>query len=243
MIATIGTLTALLLPVLSKAKARAMQASCSANLRQLGYAWQMYAIDNGGRLVESYPNNDNPNVWVKGDMTKPTEATNTSLLEAGKLYSYHKAVSIYHCPTDRGTLIEGERIQTVRSYSMNSFMGARDPSLAPIPSTASKFVPFFAKDSDIALHRPSELFVLIDEDEKSINDGFFVTDPNARIWFDFPSIASYRHQFTYTLNFADGHAQLWKLHDRRTRDVFRGPTEQFGNTDLQRLARVATVPK
>jgi len=89
-IATIGTLTALLLPVLSKAKARAMQASCSANLRQLGYAWQMYAIDNGGRLVESYPNNDNPNVWVKGDMTKPTEATNTSLLEAGKLYSYHK---------------------------------------------------------------------------------------------------------------------------------------------------------
>jgi len=233
----------MLLPVLSKAKARAMQASCGSNLRQLSIAWTMYATDNGGRLVESYPY-DNPNVWVRGDMTKESEATNTALIQAGKLFSYNQNVSIYRCPTDRGTSVDGQRLRTVRSYSMNSFMGARDPSLPPIPTTASpSYIPFFAKESDLALHNASELFVLIDEDERSINDGFFITDPSAHIWFDFPTIASHRHRFSYTISYADGHAKAWKLSDPRTRQVVRNSTEQANNPDLQHLARSATVPK
>lgn len=229
----------MLLPVLAKAKNKAQQANCISNLRQLGYAWVMYYGDNGGRLVESYPlNND---VWVKGDMRNPAEAIDAKLLENGKLFTYHRNTGIYHCPADRGVIADGKRLASVRSYSMNGFMGARDPSVGAIPTSASKSVPFFAKDSDLS--RPSELWVLLDEDEQSINDGFFVTDPTARVWFDFPSISSYRHYYRYSLTFADGHAEPWRLNDVRTRKVVGNKTEQAGNRDLERLAQASTVPK
>lgn len=240
-IATIGALAAMLLPVLGKAKAKAQQATCVYNLHQLGLAWQLYHMDNGGRLVESYPIN-NPYVWVLGDMRNPAEATDKRLIEAGKLYSYHGNTTGYRCPTDRGTVVEGnKRVQNARSYAMNSFMGGRDPSIGPIPTTASKYVPFFAKDTDLSVRRPSELWVLIDEDERSINDGVFVTDPGARIWFDLPTISPYRHRYSYGLNFADGHSESWSLRDERSSIVERNETEQAGNKDLERLARATTV--
>ena len=121
-------------------------------------------------------------------MTKTNEAGNADLIRAGKLFPYNHSVAIYHCPADQGVTIDGQVVPTVRSYSMNCFMGARDPSLGPIPSTAGDFVPFYAKDSDIP--QPDQLWVLLEEDERSINDGFFVTDPTGQIWFDFPAMSA-----------------------------------------------------
>jgi len=180
---------------------------------------------------------------VKGDMRNPDEAVDLSLLEAGKLYPYHKNTGIYRCPTDTGVVIEGQRLPSVRSYSMNGFMGARPRNIGPIPPSAAAFVPFFARESDVLRANPSQMFVLVDEDDRSINDGFFITDPSARIWFDFPAINSSRHNFKYTVSFADGHSEVWSLHDPRTRSVGRSETEQSGNIDLRRLARASTVPK
>lgn len=238
-IATIGALTAMLLPVLAKAKGKAQQANCISNLKNLGYAWYMYYGDNGGRLAESYPLN--PDVWVKGDMRNPTEAVDNKLLENGKLYTYHRNTAIYHCPADQGVEINGKKVASVRSYSMNGFMGARDPTIGPLPHSAAGFVPFFVKDSDLA--RPSELWVLIDEDERSISDAFFMTDPTARVWWDLPSLAPHRHYYRYSLSYADGHAESWRLLDPKSRKVFKNETEQAGNRDLERLARASTVPK
>src|ERR1017187_10372092 len=131
-IATIAILAALLLPVLSKAKIKAQRTTCLSNLRQLGFAWVMYKDDNSGFLTESYPVNRsgdgvNPDVWVQGDMTKPDQAGNPDLIRQGKLYPYNQSVPLYHCPTDQGVSIGGQVVPTVRSYSMNCFMGARDP--------------------------------------------------------------------------------------------------------------------
>jgi prepilin-type N-terminal cleavage/methylation domain-containing protein len=239
-VATVAILAALLLPILSKAKIKAQRTGCLSNLRQLGLAWVMYKDDNNGFLAESYPVN-NPEVWVKGDMTKANEACNTELIRQGKLYPYNQSVPIYHCPTDLGVTINGQAVQTVRSYAMNSFMGARDPRLDPIPSTATGFVRFYAKDTEIP--RPSVLWVLLDEDERSINDGFFVTDPTARIWIDFPAISTHRHGYSYALNFADGHSEVWRYRDSRSLQVSLNKTEQPGNTDLARLARATVAAK
>src|SRR5205085_1178928 len=76
-IATIGILAALLLPILGKAKIKAQRTACFSNLRQLGVAWQMYYTDNSGLLVPSYPGS--PDVWVQGNMTNAAEAVNPDL--------------------------------------------------------------------------------------------------------------------------------------------------------------------
>ena len=239
-IATIAILAALLLPILNRAKIKAQRTNCFSNLRQLGIAWVMYSGDNNGNLVASYP--DSPEVWVEGDMSKPAEAVNLDLIRSGKLYHYDQNVAIYHCPADQGKDIAGQRVATVRSYSMNCFMGPRDPRLPPIPlSVGDNYVPFFIKESEI--QRPSERFVLLDEDERSINDGFFLTDPTAGVWLEFPANSAHRHNYSYSINFADGHSEIWRPKDPRTLQVSADQTDQAGNPDLARLARAATIPK
>jgi prepilin-type N-terminal cleavage/methylation domain-containing protein/prepilin-type processing-associated H-X9-DG protein len=49
-IAIIGILASLLLPVLAKAKAKAYQANCMSNFKQMGTALKMYTDDNGDWL-------------------------------------------------------------------------------------------------------------------------------------------------------------------------------------------------
>jgi prepilin-type N-terminal cleavage/methylation domain-containing protein len=237
-VATIAILAALLLPILSKTKIKAQQTSCMSNLRQLGFAWATYADENNELLVESYPTN-NAYVWVKGNMHNPAEAGDQSLVEAGKLFSYTRNAAVYHCPADQGVPLVGKVLPTVRSYSMNCFMGGRDPNLPPIPDTAAGYKLFFSKSSE--LQQPSQMWVLLDEDERSINDGFFITDPTARIWFDFPANSAHRHNFSYALSFADGHSDIWRHKDARTQQVGAGETEQANNADLGRLAHGATT--
>jgi hypothetical protein len=156
------------------------------------------------------------------------------------LYPYHQSTEIYHCPTDKGVVIGGKPVASVRSYSMNSFMGAR-ASDAAIPNFATQYVPFYAKDS--ALRRPSSLWVLLDEDERSINDGFFVPDPTGRLWVDLPANSSHRHNFSYALNFADGHSEIWRHRDPRTRNLSQSRIEQANNPDLKRLAASSATLK
>jgi len=239
-VATIVLLATLLFPILSKAKDKAHRTTCLSNLRQLGIAWILYADDNQGFLAESCPTN-NSEVWVEGNMSNPNEAGNAELIRRGKLFPYNQSAPIYHCPTDGGVKIDGRQVATVRSYSMNCFMGARDRGLAPIPPGATDFVRFFAKDSDIP--HPEQMWVLVEEDERSINDGFFVTDPTARIWIDFPPTSTHRHNGTYMLNFADGHSSVWRLNDQRSFLVSFNKIEQTGNTDLARLARATATRK
>jgi prepilin-type N-terminal cleavage/methylation domain-containing protein/prepilin-type processing-associated H-X9-DG protein len=235
-IATIAILAALLLPILSKAKCRAQRMSCLNNLHQLAAGWKMYSDDNRNSLVAADPTR--PETWVLGDMTLASEAGDTDLIQEGKLYPYNQNVSLYHCPTDPGVLIGSKTVPTVRSYSMNAFLGYSDVSPGPIPDG---YTIFFAKDSD--LKRPSELWVMLDEDPRSIDDGAFFTDPTARVWFDFPVISAIRHNFSFTLSFADGHCEIWTHRDPKTFLICSHNKEQSSNSDLARLARATTVPQ
>jgi prepilin-type N-terminal cleavage/methylation domain-containing protein len=239
-ITTIAILAALLLPVLSRAKIKAQQTACFSNLRQLGVAWVMYHSDNNGLLAESYCAN-NPEAWVQGSMSKADEAGKLDLIRAGKLFSHSQDVKIYHCPTDKGVVINGELTPTVRSYAMNMFMGGRDASQVPEQTIPPNCVPFFAKDSDLG--QPSQLWVLIEQDERSIDDGSFATDPLGGVWYDLPSLSVHRHNYAFSLNFADGHSEVWRYRDSRSFAVKANLTEQYGNADLGRLARGCTLPK
>jgi len=69
----------------------------------------------------------------------------------------------------------------------------------------------FRKQSDIIKPGPAQCWVTIDENPWSINDGWFVSDPNQpSVWVDCP--ASY-HNGACGLSFADGHSEIKKWHD------------------------------
>src|SRR5579872_4973766 len=73
-IAIIAILAAMLLPALSRAKARSQAAYCMNNGHQLLLAWNLYAGDYNDWLP---PNADSGGFigWIKGDMTT-ADATN-----------------------------------------------------------------------------------------------------------------------------------------------------------------------
>src|SRR3954451_8803321 len=70
-IAIIAILAAMLLPALSRAKAKAQAASCMSNNKQLILAWTMYVNDNADRLpvnsLNSQPYQNTPS-WITGFM-------------------------------------------------------------------------------------------------------------------------------------------------------------------------------
>ena len=137
-IAIIGILAALLLPALSRAKLKAQQTVCMANLQQLSLGCKMYADDDGGKLVSSWPlgwgtEPVNPYSWCPGwGSTAPQDltygpapeysCTNSYALEHGAIWPYVKAHGVYRCPADQRNV---DGIPVVRSYSMNAWMNGK----------------------------------------------------------------------------------------------------------------------
>src|SRR5579871_5731249 len=91
-IAIIGILAALLLPVLSKTKLKAQQSYCLNNQRQLQAGWLMYVHEQNGSLplnaaeVAIYsPHASTSNSWVVGDVTVSAAL---SFIRQGSIFSY-----------------------------------------------------------------------------------------------------------------------------------------------------------
>lgn len=89
-IAIIAILAAMLLPALSRAKAKAHAIQCTSNVRQLSLATQMYAVDNSEQLPNTGQNSTDPYAWIP--LIKPyigNSDTNASTTKGG----------VFLCPT------------------------------------------------------------------------------------------------------------------------------------------------
>lgn len=107
-LALIAALTALLLPLLGRAKESGRATVCLSNLHQIGLALQLYVQDNGNRL---------PSMRDQS-LTSPNTLPGPDLV----LSNYLGNIRVLQCPSDRQNLFQA----TGSSYSWNSLLNGED---------------------------------------------------------------------------------------------------------------------
>jgi prepilin-type N-terminal cleavage/methylation domain-containing protein/prepilin-type processing-associated H-X9-DG protein len=224
-VAIISILAAILLPALSRAKAKAQGAFCLSNTRQLGLAWILYADEHSGRLAYNLGGDarsrtvaERTNInWVNNVMTwaLDDENTNTVTITDATLAPYaNNAINIYRCPSDN-ILSDVQRnagwSARLRSYSMNAMIGdAGELSKTGVNKNNPKYVQYFSLPS---IKEPVNIFVFLDEHPDSINDGYFINRAYSTNWYDLP--ASY-HNGAASFSFADGHSETHRWRNAST---------------------------
>ena len=218
--AIMAILATMLLPALAMSKDRGQGARCLGNLRQLTIAWLAYTSDNQGYLVPNGNVNQQPSSltdsshpqWCPGRQDEwqeisPVVSLNDvggQWIRKGLLYPFVGNTGVYKCPADTyGFVANGSTYPHSRSMSMNCW-------LSPITVWGSVSVNVFYTEASMIHPGPANLFVFIDENPYSINDGFFVCQPTNPNWVDGP--ATY-HNGACGIAFADGHAEIHRWHD------------------------------
>lgn len=226
-VAVIAILAALLLPALSKAKAKAQHIVCLNNLKQLTIAWLTYIHDhddflppNEATFIESLPGS-----WVVGSAPNDVD---TSKIQAGVLFPYAYNAAIYKCPTDKSTVTGLPGRPRVRSYSLLHYLGY------------DGYGNSLTRYTQIQTPGPDSIFVFIDEQQDSIDNGGFgqTRYPDNR-WVNLPSD---RHSWMGTMSFADGHAANVRWRNRKKFRYYGQSAENAADLADLRLMQEAVPP-
>lgn len=241
-IAIIAILAAMLLPALSRAKCKAVGISCLNNLKQLQLGWMLYSQDSNDQIVATggtqvLATNPNDPVykpggaranWVLGLADDP----NLDFIRNGLLWPYITKLEVYKDPGDKRPRSNGRFNQ--RNMSMNAWMNPiNDEGLLDLNTYV-----VFRKQANIL--RPVDIWVAIDENPESINDGWFLVRPGTATWRDYPAIY---HCNAGSLSFADGHAETRKWRDRNVLAQMATTTRADPNSDFDWLSDRTTYRK
>jgi len=249
-IAIIAILASLLLPLLSRAKAKAQRIACINNERQLGLTLQMYAADN----QERYPANgytqptSGYKLWVVGDgHWDPPSFTNLDLLinpNYALFANYLKSAEVYKCPSDHSSVMLGDTpYPKVRSYALNCYIDWETPQAN---NNNPNYVAF-TKASDFGSVPPSQILGYLDVAPGFICHSGFVVVEDTSLYYHMPSA---QHERGGDINYADGHVEYHRWLEPQT--IQEALTTQWinnhfffraNNRDLKWLQDHASVPK
>ena len=244
-IAIIAILAAMLLPALTRAKVKAQATACMNTTKQLTLGWIMYAGDNNDKTASLHDDgNDMGSVtesgtnWCSGNMAFYPSCTNTVLLMTGQLYQYLNSVTVYHCPADNSyaSLVDSRPVAAgqprVRSFSMSQTFGA---------GTYLGGYKTYHKLGSVV--KPSETWVFIDENEKSINDPAFAVVMANGSPVTVQDVPSGRHGGSTGMSFSDGHSIVHKWVSPTTYScaVHTSSSDPGVITDMGWLSSVTTV--
>lgn len=188
-IAIIGILTALLMPAIARAKAKANQISCANQLRQLTLAGNMYASDYDGELPARRPRT---NAWPV------------------KLQPYFVNWQVLSCPSDHfgiGGLFASDP-DSKRSYLINGFNDFFKIRLSPNDYQAVMQWRFAHGMKVAQIPRPS-VTVLLGEKRSGSRHVHMDIDQGNR-GNDFEQIEHQRHPPGSNFAFVDGSVRLIK---------------------------------
>jgi prepilin-type processing-associated H-X9-DG protein len=206
-------LIGVLMPALNKAHDLGRRAVCEANLRDLAFAWIMYADDNDGKIVNGQPNDPRttggpPPAKVHTEIPWALEIAlnadgnpdpavskynHEKTIKNGALWPYVKNVKVYRCP--------GGKANHLRTYSIVCSLNG---DKSPVESLSNNSLLCVKNRSYV--RRPHERIVFVDEGWVN-NSSFRVGYINPGQWIDPPPV---RHSGGMTFVFADGHSGYWK---------------------------------
>ena len=232
-IAIIAILAAMLLPVLSKAKAKGQGVACLNNTKQLVLGWIMYAGDNQDALI----NNGGAGInWVADapylDWNTTSINTNWAVMvdpAQSLMATYIRTAGTYKCP---GDVVDGPVGMRVRSVAMNGALGGGSGPQAlgnfPNPPGPTYFGSgsygtggSVKKMSQLSKPGPVNTWVTCDEQADSIDDAVFMFKPGAprasEVWQEDP--AGY-HGNCGSFSFGDGHSEIHKWLQINGKTVF-----------------------
>jgi len=272
-IVVIAILSALLLPVFSRAKQRAQGVQCVNNMRQMTLGWQLYTDENNNRfppnaaMGHNHPavgeDAGNPS-WVAGvltvsgdnyagvdDNTNATKLTDGAYAPFGSIGEYVKNPNVYHCPGD-ASQDPGTGRMRVRSVSMNGWINPGRTNGSDSPLWDEPYVKF-TQPADFSHLSPSDIFVFLDERPESINDGWlwvaidgYNSDGSVNTDnLDIADLPAIYHNRCSAFSFADGRAELhhWMDADTYSLEFQSSPQPTPGNQDVAWLMTHATVPQ
>jgi prepilin-type N-terminal cleavage/methylation domain-containing protein/prepilin-type processing-associated H-X9-DG protein len=267
-IAIIALLLALLMPALDKAREMARRQVCTANLRDLVIAWQIYADDNDGKLVNGRPS-------VRADGTPSTnpdpELDDNHTTADGRFeIPWARAIELDNNLEPTAAMTEYEQEQRIKQgalYPNNQNVKAyrcpggkarhlRTYSIAcslngeitPVNSLVNERNILRVKNRSL-VRRPHDRIVALCEGWIN-NRSFRVGYLNPGQWNDPPPV---RHGGGMTFVFADGHSGFWKWKgtgtldagERRTFDYTPSPGTIEHGQDLRdmRIAVWGKIPQ
>jgi prepilin-type N-terminal cleavage/methylation domain-containing protein len=207
-IAIIAILAAMILPALTKARQKAQGLHCLNNTRQLGIAYQMYALDNDDQVADS-------GAWIgSGWLDWTTSSVNTNL---GLLLNPNQALlakyfggskNLYKCAADKylsPVQVSVGWTERVRSVSMNTYSGS-DPNTDE--SGLGKWKGF-RKTAQLQNPGPSSIFIFLDEHPDTINAGlYFAVERNYGGEYGWCDIPANYHNGACGFSFADAHSEI-----------------------------------
>jgi prepilin-type processing-associated H-X9-DG protein len=185
------------------------------------------------------------------DWTVDPMNTNVLFIKNGSLAVYlSRSLGVYKCPADHYVSPPQHALgwsERTRSLSMNAFFGASGPNSA---DDGNAFFPnYYQWLKAGAVPRPATYWVILDEHPDSINDGYFLNNPDpngASTWGDIP--ASY-HNGACGLAFADGHSEIhkWVSSLANVKVSYRYPnvnaSDRLGHLDWAWLAERTALRK
>ncbi len=208
-IAIIATLSAILLPVLSRGKLSAQCGVCQSNQRELGLATQMYWSDNAGNsfAYEVGPTNNGVLYWFGWIGNSGGEGHRAFDLSMGALFQYYYGRDVRLCPSPVWGLprfqLKGTNV--IFSYGCNSLIFG-----GPGHSTVNA-----AK-----IRHPADTAIMADSAEvNNFQAPASPTNPLFEEWYyvdletnysspnNFPN-THFRHGQKANVTFADGHVAM-----------------------------------
>jgi len=210
---------------------------CLNNVKQLMRGWLGFSEDHTGYFPVNVDDGGSSN-WVAGIVVNANAATNTTVLTNSQIAPYLGGkFQAFRCPDDP---FQFNGVPRVRSYSANQAVGTKQDGKTPVDgpwldgnhnNRANNPWRTYANLHDMIAPKPSNLWVIIDEDEYSINDAGFAVSMVGSQMIDWPST---RHNFSGTFSFADGHGEIHRWKDPRTK-VIKGDVSrvnQPNNPDI-----------